>query len=283
MKKIQRKKREKELHSQEGMIVVEAVISFSIFVIVTLVIVYLINIFTVHNKIQFAINSAAHEIASYSYLYQALGLRDANQQITQDGDPYASKVDNTVTQVADSMNQIQELYSNFGSTVSSIQNVELNSASITNAYNQCTQLKQSAGSTVNSVKKSAADLKSLFSDGNGLLAGIIYLAASEADYAVKNLIGAAAATGLTQKYLKTMEQSADDYLKGYGVVDGYDGLDFSGSTIFCDSDMRVIDIVVEYDLDLQFAKILIPQATLHVIQRVSVPAWLNGDGQTVPQ
>ena len=283
MKEIQCKKRNNELHSEDGMIVVEAVISFSIFVIVTLVIVYLINIFAVHNRVQFAINSAAHEIASYSYLYQALGVRGANQQVQADGDPYASKVDNTVTQVADSMNKIQGLYSDFGSTVSAVQNVELNSSSITNAYEQCKQLKTSAGATVESVKKSAADLKSLFSDGNGLMAGIIYLAASEVDYAVKNVIGAAAATGLTQKYLKGDGQNADEYLKGYGVTDGYDGLDFSGSTIFCDSDMRVIDIVVEYDIDLGFAKILIPEAKLHMIQRVSVPAWLDGDGQTVPQ
>lgn len=283
MKGIQDKKKEKGLCGEEGMMVVEAVISFTIFIMVTLVIVYLINIFTVHNKIQFAINSAAHEIASYSYLYEALGIRDGNQQLVNDGDPYASKIDDTVTQVADSMNKIQGLYSSFNSTASSIQNMDLDASSINSTYDQLKQLKSDANATTDSVKKSAADLKSLFSDGNGLLAGIIYLGAYEAQYEIKNVIGTAAASALTQKYLKNNGRSADVYLKGYGITDGYDGLDFSGSTLFADADMRIIDIVVEYDIDLGFAKLLIPEAKLHVIQRVSVPAWLDGDGQTVPQ
>lgn len=282
MKGIWNKSLKKNIQREDGMMVVEAVISFSIFIIVTLSIVYLINIFTVHNKIQFAINSAAHEIAGYSYLYEALGVRGANKQVQEDGDPYASNVDNTVTQVADSLNRIQGLYSDFGNATSSVQNMELNSASITNTIDQFKQLKSSAGTTVQSVKTSAASVKNLFSDGNGLLAGIIFLAISDIDYGIKNIIGTAAASALTEKYLEGKE-SADEYLKGYGILDGYEGLDFSGSTIFCDSDMRVIDIVVEYDIDLGFAKILIPEAKLHVIQRVSVPAWLNGDGQTVPQ
>lgn len=283
MKGIQDNKKVKDLRGEEGMMVVEAVISFTIFIMVSMTIVYLINIFTIHNKIQFAINSAAHEIASYSYLYEVLGIRDGNKQIVNDGDPYVSNIDNTVTQVVDSMNKIQGLYSNFNSTASSIQNMDLDPSSINSTYNQLKQLKSDAGSTVESVKKSAADLKSLFSDGNGLLAGIIYLGAYEAQYEVKSMIGSAAASALTQKYLKSDTKSADRYLQQCGVIDGYDGLDFSGSTLFADSDMRIIDIVVEYDIDLGFARLVLPEAKLHVIQRVSVPAWLDGDGQTVPQ
>ena len=54
--------------AESGMMVVEAVIGFTTFLIVCLTIIFLINIFMLHNRIQFAINSAAHEIAAYSYI-----------------------------------------------------------------------------------------------------------------------------------------------------------------------------------------------------------------------
>lgn len=279
MKQIFRNKDGKEWKQESGMMVVEAVLSFCVFMIVTLSIVYLINIFTVHNRVQFAINSAAHEISSFSYLYQAVGLRSASQQFQKDFGPYGGNVDSTVTQVTDSLNKIQGLGSSFGSTVQAVKNVDLDPTSIQNAYDQVVQLKGNASATVQSVKQSAADLKELFSDPNGLMAGIIALAASDLEYRTLNLVGTAAATGLTQKYLETDSKSADEYLKGCGVIDGYDGLDFSGSTVFADGGKRFVDIVVEYDIDMGFAKIILPEAKIHVIQRVTVPAWLDGDGQ----
>ena len=42
----------------------------------------------------------------------------------------------------------------------------------------------------------------------------------------------------------------------------------------------MIDIVVSYDIELKFISFILPEDTIHVIQRVSVPAWLDGDGVT---
>jgi len=39
--------------------------------------------------------------------------------------------------------------------------------------------------------------------------------------------------------------------------------------------------VVQYDIDLGFLGLVMPMDQLHVVQRVSVPGWLNGDGKTV--
>ena len=52
----------KSVENESGMMVVEAALSFVVFIMVCLAIVFLINIFTVHNRIQFAINSAAKEL-----------------------------------------------------------------------------------------------------------------------------------------------------------------------------------------------------------------------------
>lgn len=279
MKHRQIKKQEK-ITGESGMMVVEAVISFTVFLIVVLAIIFLINIFTVHNKIQFAINSAAHELASYSYMYQALGIRDADQTMQKDGEPHTSHIDDTVTQLVDTMNKIQEVYSDAEKLENSVDSIELSPSSLTQMKEQIEQLSKDTGEAVESGQKSVNDVTDLFSDSNSLIVGMIYMGASRATYEAKSAGATALAKVLTKKYLS---QDADSYLRSYGIEDGYAGLDFSGSTMFCDSKMQMIDIVVQYDIDMGFAALVLPEEKrqLHVVQRVSVPAWLDGDGQKV--
>ena len=60
----QLKRIKKKIQTEEqGMIVVEATISFMVFLMVVIAIIYLTNIFIVHNKVQFAINSTAHQLS----------------------------------------------------------------------------------------------------------------------------------------------------------------------------------------------------------------------------
>ena len=56
-------------------------------------------------------------------------------------------------------------------------------------------------------------------------------------------------------------------------------MDFSGSTMYCDEDKKMIDFVVQYDIDMSFIRFVVPK-DIHVVQRVTVPAWLDGDGRT---
>ena len=110
---------------QKGMMVVEAVITFTVFLMVVIAIIYLINVFIIHNKIQFAMNTAAHELASYSYIYQALGIRGAEQQIDADGKPYTTPIDDTATQVVDTLNKIQTLSKSVSNTATAVKQLEV--------------------------------------------------------------------------------------------------------------------------------------------------------------
>lgn len=255
----------KQKKSENGMMVVEAVLSFTVFIMAVSAIVYLITIFTLHNKIQFAINSTAHEMASYTYLYQAAGLRDANKGIASDGAKYVGAIDDTANQIADTLNKIETLKGDASGIT------ELNPSQIQKTIDD---LKAAGSSGKESVNKVA----DLVSNPNDLMVGVIYMAFSAADTGVKNLFASAAATIAVKRYLVQGDKDADAYLKSMGVKDGYAGLDFSQSTMFCDeADYRLIDIVVEYDVDLAFVRLLIPKAKLHMVQRVTVPGWLGGD------
>ena len=279
---MQPKRKERDNNGQSGMIVVETLISFTMFVIVVCLIIYLINIFTIHNRIQFAINSAAQEISSYSYLYQVTGLRSAAQEVSSDGSSYVSSLDETAEQIVETLNKVQTLSSDFDGVSSSISELEVSSDSISNVQSALSTLVSDAQSTGSSISSSVSSLKTLLSNPSDLVVGLIYLGADGLSYTAGKLIGTVLAEALTEKYLENGDVSANVYLKSYGITDGYSGLDFSGSTVFCDDDNRMIDIVVEYDIDLSFAQLFIEDAKLHVVQRVTVPGWVDGDGGELP-
>lgn len=274
--KYHKKLRKQLKEEQKGMMVVEAVITFTVFLMVVIAIIYLINVFIVHNKIQFAMNTAAHELASYSYLYQALGIRGAEQQIASDGAAYTVPIDDTATQVVDTLNKIQTLTGDISGTAESVKQLEVSQESITNAYNSAKQTYEDGKATVESTKKSVQQVTDLFSDPQSLLVGVIYMGASGASYAVKSVGAQAAASVLTKQHLGS---DADAVLRAYGVKDGAAGLDFSGSTMYCDKNKKMIDFVVQYDIDMSFIGFVVPK-DIHVVQRVTVPAWLDGDGRT---
>ena len=65
------KKRMKKINNilnQAGMVAVEVILSLVIFSVAMLGLVNFINIYMVHNRVQYAINCKANEIAAYSYL-----------------------------------------------------------------------------------------------------------------------------------------------------------------------------------------------------------------------
>ena len=259
----------------KGMVSVEVVLSFTIFILVVAGIIYFTNIFIVHSKVQFAINSAAHELAGYTYLYQSLGARGAEKQVHSDLDGYADNVDGTVAQVADTLNEIGNLFDKAEDTVGDIQNVQLDPGYIEQLENDMNSIVDTGESAYQSGTQSVEKIQGLFDDPNGTMVGIIYMAANGAADYVKSLGARLAAIAMTQKYLQQGNKSADEFLKGYGVQEGYAGLDFSKSTMFCDEDYRMIDLVVEYDIHIGFLGVLLPDPKVHMVQRVSVSSWVG--------
>ena len=267
------------LGDESGMVVAEAAISFTAFIMVCLGITFLINIFTLHNKVQFAINQAAHEIASYSYLYDAFGARNLVKEVQSDFDKYAEPVDTAVNQVCDTVSKMQGFGSQMNTTVGSV--TDLSELDINNVTAQLEALKVSGTDVVNSGKQSLADLKTMFSDPKGMLVGIVYIGVNAAGETLLHAIASAAGSALSYKYMESGGLDVDAYLENFGIEGGYDGLDFSGSSVFCDDDQRIIDLVCEYDIDLSFITYVLPKSKFHVVQRVSVAAWAGGDDQVV--
>lgn len=274
------KKRKSRIGDENGMIVVEGVLVFTVFLMVIIAIIYLTNIFIVHNKIQFAINSAAHEMASYSYLYQALGVRGADQTIEADGSPYTKPMDETAASVIKTIEKMQTFSADGQQLAESVEQFEISKDSIAKVYEQAEKTKTDAAAAGSSIKASVSNIKELCSDPKSLLLGIFYMGASGASYEVKSAGAQAAAEALVKKYIGDEKRDADTWLTAYGVKNGSKGLAFGGSTMFCDSKKQLIDIIVQYDIDLKFIGLVLPKDTVHIVQRVTVPAWMNGDDRS---
>ena len=174
------------------------------------------------------------------------------------------------------MQEQQRLSKSVSNTATAVKQLEVSQDSIKDAYNSAKQTYEDSKATVESTKKSVQQVTDLFSDPQSLLVGVIYMGASGASYAVKSVGAQAAASVLTKQHLG---DNADEVLRAYGVKDGASGLDFSGSTMYCDKDKKMIDFVVQYDIDMSFIRFVMPK-DIHVVQRVTVPAWLDGDGRT---
>ena len=67
----------------KGVLSIEASISYSIFLMIIVTILYIMRIVYVYGLIQHAVSQTAKELSMYSYLYQVSGLNDINQQIQE--------------------------------------------------------------------------------------------------------------------------------------------------------------------------------------------------------
>lgn len=264
------------LKREEGMITVEGVLSLVPFIMVILGIISFINIFAVHNKIQYAMFQMGSELSCYTYFYQALGVRSADLKLKEDVDKNTEKLDGAIGEMEDFLSQISSFEDSLNEVKSSsLSNVESN---VNNAISQGQQ-------TIDQGKHLAQTARELISDPKALLRGFIYLGIEKGEQAGKTLLLEIISNGLMSIYLDEsfsdyQPMSADQYLKYYGVRGGMDGLDFGRSELFSDSEYRMIDIVVEYDIEVYILKLFLKDPTIHVVQRCSVPAWLDGDGVT---
>ncbi len=66
---------------RKGSLTIEASISYSIFLMIIVTILYIMRIVYVYGLVQHAVSQTAKELSMYSYLYQVAGLNDLNQQV----------------------------------------------------------------------------------------------------------------------------------------------------------------------------------------------------------
>ena len=138
-------------------------------------------------------------------------------------------------------------------------------------------------SVIQSGQAAGESIAGFAQDPQSLLSGMVYLGIEGAENAGKQALIGWMGSGMVEKYLDESflpsgSRSADAFLRSCGVRNGIGGLDYGGSRLFQGSDRRLIGLAVEYDVEVYILKLFLKDPTIHVVQRATIPAWLDGDG-----
>ncbi|MBR4082980.1 MAG: pilus assembly protein [Lachnospiraceae bacterium] len=259
---------------EAGMITVEAVLSLVPFILVIMGIISFINVFMVHNKIQYAIYQVGSELSAYTYFYEALAVRNAEKEFQGDADKETEEIDKAIDDTMGFIGQIDTLST-------SVDNAS--KSDLSNIKENLDNVKTEIGNTKEAGKEAVSSVKNLLSDPKDMARNVVYLvlevALDEGKTWVLGEVSRAMISGyLDSSFSPSNPMTADEYLRWMGVENGVDGLVFDNSKLFADEEKKMIDIVVEYDLKISFFKLFLKDPTVHVVQRCAVPAWLDGDG-----
>lgn len=246
--------------NEKGAASIEATISLTIFVFVIMAIYMLINYCLVQAKVSYAINTTAKEMSQYSYFYHVFGLDDLDAKLASGKTQAVDTFSSFNKLLGDSEAEIKEIEENptdyFGSVLSGEKTEDL-----TEVYKQ--------------IQDVSANVSYVVNDPVEFMKSMASLAGEEVwEHVKSNVIAAPLAKGMTRRHFGNSKESADAYLEGLGVVDGFDGMNFNMTTMFEDGSDD-IKIVVYYNLDL--ASVLPFDLNVSICQQASTRAWLGGD------
>ena len=255
--------------SEKGSMAVEMIISFLAFIVFVGFMVNLINIYTFHNKMQYALNASAQDIASMSYvMYVKTGIKGVDKEVHKDSSKYMDNNDKTADQLFDTYEKFHKISFDL-STIK--------------------DFVQSAGSSYQLVKERTEDI-------DGTLIGILYRLMQNGMNKIKSDEGQSAAKILVPGYLETQDlgfktvSSYEDVLKRYYV----ENVSYAGTEIFPDG-TSLIKLQVQYDVNVGFFNINKPTgekgllsgivgkdgSKIHIVQCAVVSGWNDGDGKKI--
>jgi hypothetical protein len=250
-----------------GSLTIEAVISYTIFAMVMLTLLFIIKIVYTYGVVQHAINQTAKELASYSYIYSiTVGKIDVSiSDSTESGRKYFDK---TADQLVTTYNSLTDLLESASPAADAFYegDVENLGKSLNNINVKGQEVKESLPEAKEAVKKIVSDPKKAFKS----FVGVMTYGASEN---IKTLVCGEIVRTMMAEYIDpntgTME-AANQKLEKLHVIGGMDGLDFSGSSFFSQGSMN-IDIVVCYSLKPMVPINLLPN--LNFVNRIYIRGW----------
>lgn len=264
---------------QRGSIVVEASIALVVFIGIMAFMINLTNVYMVHDRIQYALTQTVRELSTYSYLYSASGLQDAHDSFIDKAETEAKSVNDSARDLNTLWDSVNTLANTFGDAKSDLTGGDLDFDEL---QSDLDSLIEAGEDTVDNTIQAGSSLLSLAKDPKQTAIAFLYLGAQGAlEYGKSRLILVPLASALAPKYIADGDgRDADAFLKAYGVQDGWDGLDFGESRLFYDG--KTIDLIVEYDISVQFPLLPLPFDSFHIVQRAAASAWLDGDGSDAP-
>ena len=253
-------------------------VAFTGFLSVIFTILNVVNFCRAQMLISNAVDTAAKELAQYSYFYKMSGLQKFDKAVKENADIGAGNLNQVI-------GTVDGLYSSLGeATSNTVQNV----TNLKNATDSGETLVNSVQHTLSNLSSDAtqveASMNTVMSAFEGVandpilyIKSIVAVAGNDAlDLLKSHVIAAPLAKMFTIKHFGDSRAEADAHLKNLGVVDGIDGMNFKMSTIFSSNEPENVHLAVYYKLKLPqiFGWI---ELEAPICKEAITHAWLGGD------
>lgn len=266
------------LKNKCGSVTVEALVSFVGFLFVIITILNVANYCRAQMIISNAVDTAAREMAQYSYFFDMTGMKKFNDYVNENAAIGAANLNDVI----DGTNSVYTtLAASFSDTEQSAQfladkidNQNLNYQDIQAA---ALALDTNLGNVLSSIDSMETAFESV--ERNPILfAKSLAAFATEQGFemAKSYAVGAPLAKLFTKANINTGGTDVQEYLEKLGVVGGFDGLNFNTSTIFSPGEPDDIHIRCYYKLSLcNFVDKSLFE--IPICKEAVCGAWLSGD------
>lgn len=250
-------KRRTNLKNEKGAIIIEAIIALTVYIFTIFTILSIVDVCYTQARISIALNSAARDLSKYSYFYYKFNADDAQQEIEGAAGDSREMTENIINGTGEFMSAFYEVGES-----QSLSELQSNFESLENEG-------QGLSDSVNAMADSFAD------DPKGFMVGMGMMTLNNLAEGGKGAIAQAMAKAFMKKNLVAFEgDDPDAFLRRHHVVDGLDGLDFTGSSFMVGGESDQIILTLRYEIEV--LKLLDVEHTFTIRQTAKTDAWGNG-------
>lgn len=252
------------IRDEKGYLVIEATITFTLFILLIVSILSLINISAAQARVHNALTQTANTVSVYSYILHRTKLDGILQKS-------ANKANQIETGAVDIIEQGEEV-------VHDTQNLA-KIDSLKNIMEKPGQFQGLVGKTKNLAGSVGSYQKAHFSNPS---AAIKSLATFGIDFG-RGKLSAMALEPLLKHYLTNGEIDGDSYVKNFKFnLDLDDSGEASNLSLLdkadiVDQDNNIV-LIADYEIEYGFSILKLPHSKLHVHQEVSTKIWAGGAG-----
>lgn len=266
------------MREKKGSITIEATFVLCIFIIGFAAVTFITSFIRAQMIIQYSISEAAKEISSYCYIAGKTSVMSDSAQISNQAGTFKNDVNGAITDVNEVIDTVGKLYQSVQADGKDIQSY-MNKDGETDMQEILQSVSSNVQGTVqdfNAAKNASMNLYNKFqaseykSNPVLILKGMANVAMDEGFSAIKLVLASSISRALVKGQIEVYGISGEkDILERLGVVDGFDGLDFSGSTLF--NDGKTILVTVTYDMRIPYLEFA--DRKFHYTQRAATKAW----------
>lgn len=277
-----------------GSITIEASVSMVIFTFLMVALLLFIKVARIQTIMGTAVQQTAYEMSQYAYFYKLSGLYDFEENMYEAAEKSETEINTAVSNIDEAILGVEEIYSlisNGGKQLA--ENAENGNieGGISTLQSTFAGVQNSAGNSKAAIQALNSQIESIIENPQDMLRSFLALLTSAGTDELKSQVAAVMAKQMCLEHLgnsglrtdagrSEQLQAADEYLRSMGVVDGWDGQDFSNSTMFHSNSHSDINIIVTYKIKV--ITLFNKDYELTFAQSASTRGWI-GDGNGLKQ